>query len=106
MQMQKPEKEKKRKRRGQVIPRGPDTHLIRIALHRDPATGRRVHHNETFHGTRAEAEKRCTQLLAEVDSGSFFQPSGMTLNALLDRWLASRDVGAGPPEHNTRPARI
>jgi integrase len=106
MPMKKPEREKKRKRRGQVIPRGPDTYLIRIALHRDPATGRRVYHNETFHGTRAEAEKRCTQLLAEVDSGSFFQPSGMSLNALLDRWLAGRDVRAVTLEHYTRVARV
>jgi integrase len=104
--MKETKKEKKRKRRGQVITRGPDTHLIRVALHRDPVTGKRTHHNETFHGTRAEAEKRCTQLLAEVDSGTFFQPSGMSLNTLLDRWLASRDVRAVTLDHYTRTARI
>lgn len=104
--MKKPEKEKKRKRRGQVINRGPDTYLIRVALHRDPATGQRVYHNETVYGSRAQAEKRCTQLLAEVDSGTFFQPSGMTLNALLDRFLASRDVRAVTLDHYTRTARV
>jgi integrase len=106
MLMKKSEKEKKRKRRGQVVTRGPDAHLIRIALHCDPATGRRIYHNETFRGALAEAERRCTQLLAEVDSGDFFRPSGMTLNALLDRWLLSRDVRAITLDHYTRTARI
>lgn len=104
--METSEKKKKRKRRGQVITRGPDTHLIRVPLHRDPATGKRVYHNETFRGTRAEAEKRCTQLLAEVDSGSFFQPSGMSLNSLLDRYEESRDVRAVTLEHYKRTARV
>ena len=100
------EREKKRKRRGQVIVRGPDAYLIRVPLHRDPATGRRTYHNETFHGTRAEAEKRCTQILAEVDGGSFFRPSGMSLDSLFDRWLASRDVRPITLDHYTRTARI
>ena len=104
--MKKTEKEKKRKRRGQVITRGPDTHLIRVPLHRDPATGRRVYHNETFYGSATDAEKRCTQLLAEVDSGSFFQPSGMSLNSLLDRYEGSRDVRAVTLEHYKRTARV
>jgi integrase len=106
MPMKKSEKEKKRKRRGQVIPRGPDAHLVRIFLHRDPATGKRVYHNKTFHGSVADAEKLCTQILAEVDKGDFFRPSVMSLNALLDRWLASRDVRAVTLEHYTRTARI
>lgn len=89
--MKDPEK-KKRKRRGQVITRGPDTHLIRVPLHRDPATGRRVYKNETFRGNRAQAEKRCTQLLAQIDDGSFFAPSPISVGELLDRWLAHRDV--------------
>lgn len=103
--MKKPEKEKKRKRRGQVITRRPDAHLIRIFLHRDSA-GRRVYHNEPFRGTRAEAEKRCTQLLAEVDGGDFVRPSRMTVDALLDRFLASRDVRAVTLAHYTRTARV
>jgi integrase len=106
MLMKKSEKEKKRKRRGQVVTRGPDAHLIRVALHRDAATGRRIYHNETFHGTRAEAEKRCTQILSEVDSGDFYRPSGMTLDALLDRYISSRDVRAITLDHYTRTARV
>jgi integrase len=86
------EKDKKRKRRGQVITRSPDTHLIRVPLHRDPATGRRVYHNETFHGSKTQAEKRCTQLLARIDDGSYFRPSEMSVGELLDRWLSHRDV--------------
>lgn len=86
------EKEKKRKRRGQVTERGPNTFLVRVPLHRDPVTGRRVYHNETFHGSRANAEKRCTQLLAQVDDGSYFRPSEMSVGELLDRWLSHRDV--------------
>jgi integrase len=85
--LEKQQDKKKRKRRGQIIPRGPNTFLIRVPTHRDAATGRRAYHNETFHGTPTKAEKRCTQLLAQIDDGSFFQPSNMSVNQLFDKWI-------------------
>lgn len=98
--------EKEVRRRGQIIPRGPDTYLICVPLSRDPATGRRTYHNETFRGTRAGAEKRCTKLLAEIDDGSYFCPSEMTVGELFDRWLAHRDVRPVTLEMYEKMARI
>lgn len=81
-------KEKKRKRRGQIILRDENVFLIRVPLSRDPVTGQRSYHNETFHGTHTKAEKRCLQLIASIDSGEFFQPSNLTVGELCDKWLA------------------
>lgn len=78
----------KRKRRGQIIERGDGVYLIRVPLARDPVSGRRTYHNETYYGSRTKAEKRCTQLLSQIDDGSFFEPSNMTVGELLDRYLA------------------
>jgi len=83
----KDEKDKKKRRRGQVIPRGENTFLIRVALSRDSATGKRLYHSETFYGTKTKAEKRCTQVQAQIDEGTFFEPSQKSVNELLDQWL-------------------
>jgi integrase len=100
------ESEKKRKRRGQVIPRGEGVYLIRVPLSRDPATGKRTYHNETFYGTPAKAEKRCLSMLASVDDGTYFRPSGMTVNELLDRWLKHKGVRPVTREGYERRARL
>jgi integrase len=75
------------RRRGQVLDRGSGAFLIRAPLHRDPATGKRTYHNETFRGTRPQAEKRCQKLLTEIDDGTFFAPPAITVGELCDRWL-------------------
>lgn len=77
---------------GQVIPRAGDKFLLRVYLgeRRDPATGRRrrVYSSETFEGTEAAARRRMRKLLAERDEGDLVAPSKMTLDGLLDAWLA------------------
>jgi integrase len=100
------ESEKKRKRRGQVIPRSEGVFLIRVPLSRDPVTGKRTYHNETFYGTRPKAEKRCLSVLASVDDGTYFRPSGMTVNELLDRWLKHKGVRPVTREGYERRARL
>lgn len=100
------ESEKKRKRRGQVIPRGEGVFLLRVPLSRDPVTGKRTYHNETFYGTRPKAEKRCLNLLASVDDGTYFRPPDMTVGELLDSWLAHKDVRPVTREGYERRARL
>lgn len=81
------EPNKSHKRRGQVIDRGPRTFLIRIPKNHDEE-GRRCYHNETFYGSRTDAESRCIELLAEIQSGRFFEPAKITCGELFDRWIA------------------
>ncbi|HEX8557981.1 MAG TPA: site-specific integrase [Pyrinomonadaceae bacterium] len=78
----------KKRRRGQVIDLGGGSFKIRVPLGRDGA-GRRKYHTETLHGTtQTKAGKRCTALLALVDSGSYFEPSRMTVaDFFINEWL-------------------
>ncbi len=70
---------------GQIEKRG-DKWLIRMYLQRDGA-GKKVFHNETVEGTKTEAEKRLRALQNEKDAGVFVEPTDLTLNQYLDKWL-------------------
>jgi integrase len=55
----------------------------------DPVTGRRRQLTKVVAGSRKDAERALTRLLAEVDGGA--QPSGgHTLGEVLDAWLAHK----------------
>lgn len=84
-------KERRKRRRGQVKDLGGGSFTLRVPLGRD-GTGRRKYHTETLHGTtRTKAEKRVTQLLGEVDSGAYFEPSRMTVEDFIEReWLPQK----------------
>lgn len=77
--------------RGQIIPRGPRTFLVRVPLEAEEGTKKRKYNNRTVHGTRADAEKVRTEMLREVDAGLVkTPPSQMTLEAYLTEWLAAK----------------
>ncbi|HEX3560318.1 MAG TPA: site-specific integrase [Pyrinomonadaceae bacterium] len=84
-------KERKKRRRGQVVPLGGDSFKLRVPLGRD-GTGKRKYHTETLHNaTPTKAEKRCTELLAEVDSGSYFEPARVSVKDFIEReWLPQK----------------
>ena len=84
-------KEREKRRRGQVIDLGGGCFKLRVPLGRDGA-GRRKYHTETLHGTtQTRAEKRCTELLAQVDSGAYFEPSRTTLKDFIEgEWLPQK----------------
>lgn len=65
-------------------------YLIRVYLGREPITKKRIQINETFHGKYDEAVKRETILKGKVYSGEVVRPSHMTVNSLLDIYLAAR----------------
>jgi integrase len=70
---------------GQIIKRG-DSWQVRIFLGND-AKGKRKYHNKTIHGTKKDAQKFLTAKLREKDLGIFSEPSALTLNEYLDKWL-------------------
>ena len=71
---------------GQIIKRGERTWLIRIFMGRD-ARGKQKFHHKTIHGTKRDAERYLVAVRREMDLGVFVEPSAMTINEYLDRWL-------------------
>ena len=60
--------------------------MVRIFLSRD-VNGKRKYFNKTIHGTKKDAQKFLTAKLREKDLGMFVEPSSISLNDYLDRWL-------------------
>jgi len=65
---------------------------IRVALGRDPATGRYRQKSLTVHGSKAEAQRALRVLLSDLEAGSVdadrVQRCSATFSELLDEWLS------------------
>jgi len=77
-----------------VTKRGDRTHLIRIYLGR--VNGKRQYHNETFHGTKKQADQRHRDLLTRRDQGLLLPRGGDvdTVDGYADHWLDTIQVRA------------
>jgi integrase len=64
-----------------------NSYAIFISLGKDPLTGKYRYHWETVRGTKKEAEKRRTELLHQLDTGTFIKPSKTTFAEYLEKWL-------------------
>jgi len=74
--------------RGYVRKRGKNSYSLTVSLGRDPETGKYRQHSETVKSTKAEAEKRLSELLHQLDTGAFMRPGKTTVGDYLERWLA------------------
>jgi integrase len=75
--------------RGSIQQRGRSSWRIRYEVERG-ADGKRKTKVLTFRGSRRDAQKKLTELLAGRDSGSYVDPSRLTLGQYLNDWLAGR----------------
>jgi integrase len=73
--------------RGSIEQRSPGTWSIRVELLPDPQTGKRRQKRTTFKGTKREAEKRLSEMLHQLDTGSFVNPAKLTVGDFLRQWL-------------------
>jgi integrase len=73
---------------GQIIKRGENTWLVRIFDGRD-VDGRRRYINKTIKGTKRKAERYVRDSMHDMDRGLFVEPSSLTLDDYLDKWLES-----------------
>jgi len=64
-----------------------NSYAIFVSLGKDPVTGKYNYHWQTVRGTKKEAEKQRTELLHELDTGTFIRPSKTTFAEYLGRWL-------------------
>jgi integrase len=72
---------------GQIIPRGERTWLVRVFMGRDSESGKRKYVNKTIHGTLRDAQAYLSRSQRDRDLGVFFEPSRMSLDGYLDKWL-------------------
>lgn len=75
------------RKRGQIIAKGENRWLVRVFTGRHPHTGKREYASESVRGTRRDADKALTALLARVDAGEFRKDSRERLGAFLTEWL-------------------
>ena len=76
--------------KGNIQSRGPSTWRLFVNLGRD-AQGRRRQKTLTVHGTKAEAQKRLREILADMDRG-IAPPERILLRDWLQRWHTERTV--------------
>jgi integrase len=73
--------------RNGIRKRSKNSYAIFISLGKDPDTGKYNSLWETVRGTKTDAEKRRTELLHQLDTGTFIKPSKTTFAEYLERWL-------------------
>ena len=73
--------------RGHIIKRYKNSYTIVLNLGRDPATGKLKQQWISIKGTKKDAERRLSDLLHQIDTGTFMKPGKTTLGEFLERWL-------------------
>ena len=73
--------------RGHIVKRGKNSYSIAISLGKDSTTGRYKQQWVSVKGTKKDAEKRLSELLHQLDNGTFIKPGKTTLAEYLERWL-------------------
>lgn len=84
---------------GYIRQRSPGSWELTVNLGLD-ADRRRRRHRETFHGTRAQAQRRLRELHLERDRGRLVPTGGLPLGEWLERWM--RDVVVPQRRQSTR----
>jgi len=74
--------------RGHIVKRAKDSYSIAISLGRDPTTGKYKYQWVSVKGSKKEAEKRLSEILHELDTGTFMLPGKTTLAEYLEKWLS------------------
>ena len=64
-----------------------DSWTIQAYVGVDSKTGRKKYRSEAVKGTKAQAERRLTELLREIDTGNFVERSRLTVGEYLEQWM-------------------
>ena len=73
--------------RGHITKRGKDSYSIAVSLGRDPSTGKYKYKWVSVKGTRKDAERRLSEPIHKLDTGTFITTSKTTVAEYLRRWL-------------------
>lgn len=73
--------------RGHIVKRYKNSYSIVLNLGRDPTTGKPKQQWIAVKGTRRNAERHLSELLHQLDTGTFMKPGRTTFGEFLGRWL-------------------
>ena len=73
--------------RGHIVKRGKNSYSLAVSMGKDAETGKYKYQWVTVKGTKKDAEKRLSELLNQIDNGTFMKPNKTTLAEYLERWL-------------------
>lgn len=73
--------------RGHIEKRGKDSYSIKVSMGKDATTGKYKYQWTTIKGTKKEAEKRLSEILNQLDTGTFMKPGKTTVAEYLELWL-------------------
>ncbi len=74
--------------RGHIVKRGKDSYSIVVSMGKDATTSKYKYQWVSIKGTKKEAEKRLSELLHQLDNGTFIRPGKTTLAEYLEKWLS------------------
>ena len=75
--------------RGHITKRGKNSYSIVLNLGQDPVTGKYRQQWVSIKGNKKDAEMKLSELLNQLDSGTFVKPSKVTVAEYLQEWLTS-----------------
>lgn len=78
------------RKRGTIKERSPGTFLVRVFLGRN-AKGKRQYASKTVHGTRKDAQRARTEMLYEIDQGTFVGPNTTTVKGYCKAYIDGKD---------------
>jgi hypothetical protein len=70
-----------------------------IVLDTQDATGKRKQRWYSFKGTKRQAQVECARLISEPQNGTAVEPSRMTVEAFLERWIEHMQGQVSPRSH-------
>ena len=70
-----------------------DSWTVQVYMGVDSKTGKKHYHSEAVRGTKALAQRRLTELLRQIDLGTFKEPSHVTVGEYLGQWLTNSVKG-------------
>ncbi len=73
--------------RGHIKKRSARSYSVVVPFGVDPATGQRRQKWVTVKGTKKDAERRLAELVTELESGTYVDPSKMMVGEFLRQWL-------------------
>ena len=73
--------------RGHIVKRGKNSYSIAVSLGKDATTGKYKYQWTTVRGIKKDAEKRLSELLSQIDNGTYVKPGKTTFKEYLEQWL-------------------
>jgi len=72
---------------GHLEKRSKSSWTIVVEAGRDPVTGKRKRIKKAFRGTKREAQKEMAKIIAQVEKGTYVEPSKLTFGEYLKNWI-------------------